>query len=342
MEWTPEDCTTLALKHPFEADTRIKFHQPSHAYAILCPVRGWITKPDVISVSAIVDSVKPKFDKMGKSMNKAGSLAAQAKKFNRAAPADPTEYESAKLATFGWYASIFKLNATISEWQEAILDLWNRNGKEAADLGTAHHLDIERYWDGLPPLREPTPEWEQFQAWLADHPEIIPIRTELRLGSYEYDLAGTPDFLYTLATDPPNTARILDWKRYKDVYDRGASAEQKAERAQGPLAHLDIPWTTIFGCRIQTWSYAKLEYETCGLPILSCDVLSCHPNQSKYELVPLERIPDDILDLCFAERAALSQRRRADFVRRHAPMEVERPKISKEEMRSKMREMLRR
>lgn len=112
---------------------------------------------------------------------------------------------------------------------------WDENREQQAAKGTELHARIENFHNDptLPPNytlgdlvkrwlqnwhEEPTPiapDWLQFLNFAVDHHAWIPFRSEWRVYSERFKIAGTIDMLYF---DPKTNEYVMvDWKRSKSV-----------------------------------------------------------------------------------------------------------------------------
>ena len=118
---------------------------------------------------------------------------------------------------------------------QQIKDMWKQNGRDAANLGTEMHLNIENYYNNIPynPGFTDTPEYKLFMDYLKDHEDLRPFRTEWRIYSSVYRLAGSVDMIYQ---DPNNKDSVIiaDWKRSKEI-----RMSNGWEKGYGPLSQSD-------------------------------------------------------------------------------------------------------
>ena len=59
-----------------------------------------------------------------------------------------------------------------------------------------------------------SPEYAYFQRFVADHPDLVPYRTEWMIWDKELRFAGSIDMVYE---NPDGTLMIYDWKRSKGI-----------------------------------------------------------------------------------------------------------------------------
>ena len=92
-------------------------------------------------------------------------------------------------------------------------------------------MDIERHYNELPPLLQDSVAWQQFQAFLRDHPTLEPYRTEWRLFDADFLVTGTIDFAYVSRRDAEGrvvAVSLIDWKSCKVGAVRSALAAADA------------------------------------------------------------------------------------------------------------------
>lgn len=100
---------------------------------------------------------------------------------------------------------------------ESLLAEWEAKGKEARELGTLMHDRIERHYLGEAIDSEAftDPTFKRFLAFDKEY-QLKPYRSEWRIYSEDYKIAGTLDFL---AVDERGQFNIFDWKRSTKVVD---------------------------------------------------------------------------------------------------------------------------
>lgn len=148
--------------------------------------------------------------------------------------------------------------------QQDIIQLWAESGKEARDCGTRLHRDIECFFLHKTIPEHPTPEWEMFIDFLADHPDWVPIGTEVRV--HNDKVAGTIDAVF----NTPEGIVLVDWKRCKSLDYSGYG------QGLGYMKHVE-------DCNFNKYSlqlslYKQLIKET----VVGCYIVVLHPNLDKY------------------------------------------------------------
>lgn len=100
---------------------------------------------------------------------------------------------------------------------EQIKEKWDNISLNARNRGTWLHYNIEMYFNGAPYASD-IPELQQFLNFSNDilvNEQVIPYRTEWKIGSDALNIAGTVDFV---GRKSDGTFALFDWKRMKDVH----------------------------------------------------------------------------------------------------------------------------
>jgi hypothetical protein len=77
---------------------------------------------------------------------------------------------------------------------------WDKNRDEAAAAGTKMHYDIECYYNQMDVANDSV-EYEYFQRFLADFPDLKPYRTEWTIFHEELKLAGSIDIVWKMGKE---------------------------------------------------------------------------------------------------------------------------------------------
>lgn len=174
---------------------------------------------------------------------------------------------------------------------EEIKEIWRKNGEEAASQGTAMHLNIENYYNGVPMTAsfKESPEGILFQKYLDDHKEYKAYRTEWTVFSKKYKIAGSIDMVYE---DPKNPGChvIADWKRSNEI-----KFENKWEKGKGPLSHLDN--CNYWHYTLQLNIYRMLLEKYYDKVITDMFLVVLHPNNESYLKITIPKISKEILDM---------------------------------------------
>lgn len=174
--------------------------------------------------------------------------------------------------------------------REEIETLWG----SASIAGTALHLDIERYWNQAP-VENTSLEYKHFLHFVEDHSHLVPFRTEWTVFHEEMKLSGSIDMIFE-DPDEPGALIIMDWKNVKEiVYDTNFN-----KYGLTPFTK-DLPDTNFWHYTLQLNVYKTILEQKYNKHITKLFLVIFHSNQSDYELIPVEPIPEIMKNL-FQER----------------------------------------
>jgi len=110
-----------------------------------------------------------------------------------------------------------------------ILEGWDALGNDACLRGSRFHANVEYHCNDMT-VEDNTTEFQQYLNFRADHPNLIPWRTEMLILHEEYRIVGSVDAIFK----DTNTGKyvLLDWKRSKKVDTKNG------EKGFFPLEHL--------------------------------------------------------------------------------------------------------
>jgi hypothetical protein len=173
---------------------------------------------------------------------------------------------------------------------------WARSGQESRDLGTKLHEDIENYY--LNGVHAEGIDYELFQDFLADHPDLRPYRSEWRIFDEKYMVAGTLDLVVKTATGYD----MYDWKRSKKVVDIDGSPITTNQWADGigPLSHL--PDTSFNRYALQQNIYRSFLKKHYGIKIDTMYLVVLHPYNGTYYKVKVPKRKEEVKALLGAVR----------------------------------------
>jgi ATP-dependent exoDNAse (exonuclease V) beta subunit len=162
---------------------------------------------------------------------------------------------------------------------EAIKKQWNDNGKQAADLGTKMHANLEDFFNGLPHETD-TKEFEMFQQWHSEH-KYEPYRTEWIVYDEDSKICGSVDLL---VKDPNEEGAILiyDYKRSKEI-----KFDNYFQKGIHPLTS-HLPDCNFYHYSLQLYIYRHMLETLYGQKVNGCFLLVLHPNQEKYLKIECE------------------------------------------------------
>ena len=253
---------TLALRNRHERDNCMHFDEPTHIYTVKGSSQG------ICSITKFLHEFFPHFD--------ADSVIMKMMKGKN--------WPNSK-----WYGMTAK----------EIKDAWNTNGRVSSEAGTAMHLGIEMYMNGVEPSDEvkDTVEWKYFwNYWKEDMVTWEPWRTEWEVWDEELKLAGSIDMVYRNKND--GSFAIYDWKRSKEI-----KMENSFQSGLGPVSHL--PDANYWHYTLQLNMYRWLLEKHYGIYISEMALIVLHPNNKNYKRYKLNRLEDEIEEMVNSRRRAV-------------------------------------
>ena len=97
--------------------------------------------------------------------------------------------------------------------KQEILQMWEDKRDSAAKAGTKLHYDIECYYNNCSNENNSI-EYQYFNNFVKDFPDLKPFRTEWMVYYEEYKLSGSIDMIFE---NEDGTLQIYDWKRSKEI-----------------------------------------------------------------------------------------------------------------------------
>ena len=179
---------------------------------------------------------------------------------------------------------------------QEIKDMWERKAREARDMGTRLHDSIERYYLGHEPDDEALADGG-FRHFLnfARHNTLRPYRSEWRIYSTRYRVAGTLDFLAREGDD----LVIYDWKRSTKLVDRNGrlvTRNRYGATALHPLLR-HIPDTSYYHYALQVSMYRYLLETEYGLRIADCRLGAFHPDNPCDYVLRMPYLRDEVIHI---------------------------------------------
>ena len=153
------------------------------------------------------------------------------------------------------------------------------------------HLNIENYYNGLDynPGFTSTKEYKLFKMYLNDHKDYKAYRTEWRIYSKVYKLAGSIDMVYIDPKDPSKII-IADWKRCKEIkYDN------KWEKGLKPIS--DIPNCNYWHYTLQLNIYRMMLEKYYEKSVSEMFLVVIHPDNEKYIKIPIKIVNEPIIKM---------------------------------------------
>jgi ATP-dependent exoDNAse (exonuclease V) beta subunit len=168
-----------------------------------------------------------------------------------------------------------------------IIKMWAENGKNASELGTKMHNNIEKYHNKLDVVDDSV-EYGYFKRFLADFPDLNsrPYRTEWCVYDEELKICGSIDMIYK---NEDNSLTIYDWKRVNEI--KYEPFGKKCCLVPG-LEH--IPDTNFFHYQIQLQIYRYLLEKNYGHKVTDLYLVIMHPDNSNYERLRVPMYDEDV------------------------------------------------
>tara|TARA_Y100000992_G_scaffold128343_1_gene84398 strand:+ start:1524 stop:2336 length:813 start_codon:yes stop_codon:yes gene_type:complete len=188
--------------------------------------------------------------------------------------------------------------------REEIKEGWDKNRDEAAAAGTKMHYDIECYYNEME-VKNDSIEYEWFQRFVKDFPDLKPYRTEWMVYYEELKLSGSIDMIFE---NPDGTLQIYDWKRCRAIeYENGFG-----QSAVNPvISHL--PDTNFWHYSLQLNTYKTILELKYGKKITGMYLVCLHPNNcyKTYDRLEVPDLKKEMTDL-FAQRKAQVEEMRSN------------------------------
>lgn len=178
--------------------------------------------------------------------------------------------------------------------REQIKADWDRNRDSASGAGTKMHYDIECFYNGLDVVNTST-EYQWFQRFVRDFPELRPYRTEWMVYYEELKLSGSIDMIFENAD---GTIQIYDWKRCKEItYENGFG-----KSALTPCIS-DMPDTNFWHYALQLNTYKTILEEKYGKTVTGLYLVCLHPDNpyKSYDRIEVPFLEKE-MKLLFDER----------------------------------------
>jgi ATP-dependent exoDNAse (exonuclease V) beta subunit len=171
---------------------------------------------------------------------------------------------------------------------------WEANRDSAANAGTKMHYDIECYYNNLSVTNDSV-EYSYFNQFLADHPELVPYRTEWMVWDKELRFAGSIDMVYE---NPDGTLKIYDWKRSKEI--KKTTYWPKFSHTPCISHLLD---TNFWHYSLQLNTYKAIIEKHYGKRVTELALVCLYPENDSYQLIKVPDLQKEVADL-FALRGS--------------------------------------
>lgn len=180
--------------------------------------------------------------------------------------------------------------------KEAVLEMWDKKGRESREQGTAMHKKIESYYLGKEPSTDET--FELFKIF-ADKIMLKPYRTEWAVYDWEQKIAGTIDFV-----DYQNGEYIIyDWKRSDKLIAKNGLPIKNSlygEKALPPIENLDD--SPYYHYALQLSLYKYILEKNYGITVSKLRLGIFHPSYNKPYVLEMPYLQNEI-DTLFGLRS---------------------------------------
>ncbi len=183
---------------------------------------------------------------------------------------------------------------TDEESARKLMAEWARKGEEARDAGTLMHDRIERFYLGQD-IEDEAYDDDSFNLFLkfVENYELKPFRSEWRIFSEKYRLAGTLDFL----TFDGDVFEIYDWKRSSKIVDHDGRPllNNYGKYAFAPLSML--PDTTFHHYALQVSLYRYILETEYDIVVSDGHLGTFHPGYDRPHVVDMPYLRDEVIAL---------------------------------------------
>lgn len=160
--------------------------------------------------------------------------------------------------------------------KEQILQMWDKNKKDASEAGTKMHYDIECYYNNIDNQNQSL-EFKHFKQFVKEHEnEFTPYRTEWCVYHEELKISGSIDMIFEKAN---GDVLIFDWKRVKELNYEDFYKNKKAKTTC--ISHL--PDTNFWHYALQLNMYKKILEEKYDKKVVGLFLVCLHPENKTYE-----------------------------------------------------------
>lgn len=168
--------------------------------------------------------------------------------------------------------------------------IWDKNRDEAADAGTKMHYDIECHYNECPNQNDSI-EYEYFNNFLKDYPDLKPYRTEWTIFHEDLKLAGSIDMVFE---KKDGSLLIYDWKRCKEIVKTSGFGKWGQKEC---IEHL--PDTNYWHYCLQLNTYKAILEDKYGKKVEELYLVCLHPeNKNKnYQRIKVVDLQEEVRGL---------------------------------------------
>ena len=174
---------------------------------------------------------------------------------------------------------------------QQIKDLWSQNGKEASEAGTRMHQDIEYFYNGQS-VENDSLEYQYFQQFVKDNPDLIPYRTEWMVWNEDLKISGSIDMVFE---NKQGELLIYDWKRVKEITTEATYNDKFAKTRC--ISHL--PDTNFWHYALQLNMYKNVLEQKYAKKVVRLFLVRLHPENvyKTYEEIEIPFLEKEMKDL---------------------------------------------
>lgn len=267
-------------------DSRITFDEPSHTYQVDGKLIKW-------SVTQFIHHFFEEFDSKNICRKMIGGKYFMTK---------PEHDKYKKLPIWvhkdtGDVLSEWNENAILLSDRNKVIEIisnsWKDSGREASQLGTLMHANIEQFLLGNE-VKDDSPEFDYFILYNKKMKSLgyIPYRMEMRVYDEQISIAGSIDMLWVRNDKKEQTPlhiSVCDWKRSKEIKMNGYG--------NGKGACSDIPDCNFYHYSLQLNMYKYILEKHYNIIVDDMTLVVLHNINSTYIEVPVSNMQDKIKDM---------------------------------------------
>jgi hypothetical protein len=208
------------------------------------------------------------------------------------------------------------LAVAVNQWRykgipiEESLDLWEKSGRMASEVGTFVHAQTENYFcDGVFETRCPfcyggetemvnvERECQHFLHFIEDY-HIHPYRQEWPIYDKELNIAGTIDLI---CQEVDGDFTIYDWKRSTKVVNAFGQPVVEAYEGRMSKGGINLPDTAFYHYCLQQNLYRYMLEKNYGIHVKAMNLVVLHPDYPTYYVAPVPKMDEVIqqmLSIC--------------------------------------------
>jgi hypothetical protein len=184
------------------------------------------------------------------------------------------KFDSDKIIDNMMKSKRWKYNKYFGMTKQEIINLWDKNGRDSALMGTNMHKSIEDFYNGIL-IDNDSIEFKYFLDFNENKRNLIPYRTEWVVYDSDTKFCGSIDMLYKINEDDDTNLIIYDWKRCKKIIK-----DNKFEKGFPPVSHL--PNCNYWHYSLQLNIYKRILEKNYGKKIKELYLLDLHPDNETY------------------------------------------------------------